>query len=61
MKGAFFFRAVAKEIGPETLDEVLAAFYQERRGTAAGMQDLLDAIQAQTGFDPTALANHWLR
>ena len=61
MKGAFFFRAVAKEIGPDKLDEVLAVFYQERRGTAAGMQDLLDAIQAQTGFDPSALASHWLR
>lgn len=61
MKGAFFFRAVEAEIGREALDGVLASFYQERHGTAARVQDLLDAIAADTGFDPTELANGWLR
>jgi aminopeptidase N len=61
MKGAFFFRAVAKQIGVQKLDEVLAHFYQKHVGTAQGMQDLLDAIQEETGFDPTPLAQAWLR
>ncbi len=61
MKGAFFFRALSQEIGVETLDGVLASFYRAHRGEAMRMQDLLDHVQAETGFDPTALATHWLR
>ncbi len=61
MKGAFFFRDVADEIGAELLDEVLAAFYQARRGEAARMTELLEAIEARTGFDPLPLAEEWLR
>jgi hypothetical protein len=61
MRGAFFYRDVAEEIGAERLDEVLAGFYRARVGTAAGMQDMLDEIQQRTGFDPGPLAGRWLR
>ncbi len=61
MKGAFFFRAVEQQVGAPALDGVLAKFYREHVGQAASMQQLLDAIRAETGFDPTALANGWLR
>lgn len=61
MKGAMFFRAVAEEVGAVELDRVLALFFAAHVGQAAGMQDLLDLIEAETGFDPTALAEGWLR
>lgn len=61
MKGAFFFRRVAEAVGEETLDAVLGSFYRARVGTAAGMDELLDHIHAETGFDVGPLAEHWLR
>jgi hypothetical protein len=61
MKGAFFYRDVADEVGAEVLDDVLARFYELHAGEAAGMQDMLDLILAETGFDPTGLADGWLR
>jgi hypothetical protein len=61
MKGAFFYRAVADEVGADVLDGVLASFFEAHAGQAAGMQDMLDLIRAQTGFDPSALADGWLR
>jgi aminopeptidase N len=61
MKGAYFYRALAEQIGADALDAVLATFFQERVGTAAGMQDLLDTVESETGFDPTELADAWLR
>jgi aminopeptidase N len=61
MKGAFFYRAVAAEIGAETLDGILATFFETYAGQSAGMQDMLDMIQAESGFDPTDLASGWLR
>ncbi len=60
IKGAYFFRAVADEVGAEALDAVLGSFFVEHVGGAAGMQDLLDHILADTGFDPTDLAAGWL-
>lgn len=60
-KGAFFYRAVAAEIGAETLDEVFSRFFNLHVGEAAGMQDMLDFIHAETGFDPGPLADGWLR
>ncbi len=60
-KGAFFYRAVAAEIGAETLDGILALFFETYGGGSAGMQDMLDMIQAESGFDPTDLADGWLR
>ena len=60
MKGAFFLRAVEAEVGREALDGVLRGFYAAHGGRAAGVQDLLDAIEADTGFDPGELARGWL-
>src|SRR5262249_34390218 len=57
MKGAFFYRAVEEQAGRAALDRALRRFYQERKGTAAGMQDMLDTIKDETGFDPTDLAH----
>ncbi len=61
LKGALFYRAVADEVGADALDSALAAFYAAHAGEAAGMQDMLDTILAETGFDPAPLANAWLR
>jgi hypothetical protein len=61
MKGAFFLRAVEQQVGAPALDRALAKFYREHVGQAASMQQLLDTIHAETGFDPTVLANGWLR
>ena len=61
MKGAYFYRAVAEEIGADTLDGILSDFYMEHVGEAPGMQDMLDAIEIQSGFDATDLAEAWLR
>jgi len=61
LKGAFFYRAVAAEIGADTLDGILRLFFETYGGQAAGMQDMLDMIQAESGFDPTDLASGWLR
>ncbi|MCA9580394.1 MAG: peptidase M1 [Myxococcales bacterium] len=62
MKGAFFLRAVADEIGEGVLDGVLRRFYETHvGGDAAGVADLLEAIESDSGFDPTSLAEVWLR
>ncbi len=61
MKGAYFYKALADEIGAETLDAVLGSFFVQHAGEAAGMQELLDTVLVETGFDPTALADAWLR
>jgi len=61
MKGAFFWQAVAEAVGTSTLDQVFGRFYRARVGTAASMGELLDAVRAETGFDPSALAERWLR
>jgi hypothetical protein len=61
LRGSHFYRAVANRIGADTLDQVLAEFYAAHAGDAAGMQDLLDAIQAESNWDPSACAQVWLR
>lgn len=61
MKGAFFFRAVEGALGREKLDAALRSFYLARVGGAARMTDLLAHVEAETGFDPTPLADGWLR
>jgi aminopeptidase N len=60
-KGAFFYRRVADQVGAEALDRILGLFYRQHRGQAAGMADMLALIRAETGFDPTPLANTYLR
>jgi hypothetical protein len=61
LKGAFFLRAVEGEVGRPALDRTLAAFYREHAGRAAGMAELLSTLRRETGFDPGALAESWLR
>jgi hypothetical protein len=60
MKGAFFYKAVADQVGVDVLDGVLGSFAVNYVGQAAGMQDMLDHILLETGFDPTQLADAWL-
>ena len=61
IKGAYFYRAVAQAVGPDVLDTVLGSFFDEHAGEAATMQEMLDLIQIETGFDPGPLADGWLR
>ncbi len=58
---AYFYRAVAEAVGPDVLDTVLGSFFDEHAGEAATMQEMLDLIQIETGFDPGPLADGWLR
>ena len=61
MEGAFFYKDVAAQIGADKLDQILAKFYMAHRGTAAGMQQMIDLIKTESGFDPTPLAETRLR
>lgn len=61
MKGAHFFRALENRIGRETLDGALASFYAAHVLGAATMQDLLDHVEAESGYDPDGCADAWLR
>lgn len=65
MKGAFFYRAVADEIGADLLDQTLAEFYQAHVGQAASEQDIIDLIKTKTDAAGAAaidgLAEEWLR
>lgn len=61
IKGAYFYLAVADRIGADVLDDAIASFYAEFAGEAAGMQDMLDQIEATSGWDPTECAAKWLR
>lgn len=61
MKGAFFFRQIEERVGREALDGALASFYQERVGTAAGMDELIAHIEAETDTDVQDLRQAWLK
>ena len=61
LKGALFLRAVEGEVGRAELDAALRGFYEANVGQAARMQELLDHIEAETGFDVDPLAETWLR
>jgi aminopeptidase N len=61
MQGAFFYKDVAEVVGAEVLDGVISRFYLAHQNQAAGMQDMIDAIKADTGFDPTPIAEDRLR
>ncbi|MBN2381356.1 peptidase M1 [bacterium] len=61
LKGAFFYKDVADEIGADRLDQVLSSFFNRYVGDAALMQDMIDHILAETGFDANELAQSWLR
>lgn len=61
MLGAFFYRALEKRVGVDPLMGALATFYAENVGRAATMSALLDVVAAETGYDPHACAEAWLR
>ena len=61
IKGAMFYRDVETRVGTATFDAVLSAFYEQHKGQAATMQDMLDTIEQQSGWDPTTCADAWLR
>ena len=61
MQGAFFYKDVAAQIGADKLDQIIGDFYKANRNKAAGMQQMIDAIKAASGFDPTPIAEARLR
>jgi hypothetical protein len=61
MQGAFFYKDVAAAVGADVLDEVIGRFYVAHKNQPASMQDMLDAIERDTGFDPTPIAEARLR
>jgi hypothetical protein len=61
MEGAFFYKDVAAAVGADRLDQVLHDFYAAHHGRAAGMQDMIELIEEETGFDPSALVESRLR
>ncbi len=61
MQGAFFYKDVAAKVGAEVLDGVIGRFYKKYRNKAASMQDMVDAIKRETGFDPRAIVDARLR
>jgi aminopeptidase N len=61
MEGAFFYKDVADAVGADVLDQVLHDFYAAHHGRATGMQDMIDLIENETGFDPTPLVESRLR
>jgi Peptidase family M1 domain len=61
IEGAYFYKDVAAQIGADALDGVLHDFYAAHRGQPAGMQDMIDLIKTETGFDPSQLVTDRLR
>lgn len=61
MQGAFFYKDVAAVVGADVLDGVIGRFYRAHKNKAASMQGMIDAIERDTGFDPTPIANARLR
>jgi aminopeptidase N len=60
MRGAFFYRALAQKLGATVVDDILHDFYVAHAGKAARMSEMLELIEAKTGYDPTACAQTWL-
>ena len=61
MQGAFFYKDVAAQVGADKLDRVIGDFYVAHRNKPATMQQMIDAIKTQTGFDPMPIAEARLR
>jgi hypothetical protein len=61
MEGAFFYKEVADAVGADVLDGVIGRFYRAHHNQPAGMQDMIDAIETDTGFDPSAIVEKRLR
>lgn len=65
IKGACFYQEVAKAIGPEALDAILAEFFVTHVGRAARMQDMIELLAARVdaeGREAIEVAvTDWLR
>jgi aminopeptidase N len=61
MEGAFFYKDVAAAVGADVLDGVISRFYKKYKNKPASMQDMVDAIKRDTGFDPKAIVEARLR
>ncbi len=61
MQGAFFYRDVAAKVGADVLDGVIGRFYRKYKNKPASMQDMVNAIKQETGFDPKAIVDARLR
>ena len=59
-KGALFFHALRKEIGDETMLEVLQAYYEDRKYKLATPQDLLRVAEQVSGRDLDGLYEEWM-
>lgn len=59
-RGAIFFRSVENIVGRPALLGVLRRFFEAHRLQAVRFSDLLDAIKADTGYDPHPLAWQYL-
>ncbi len=60
-KGSHFYRLYAEQVGVRELDAAIGSFYQDRAGSAATMQEMIDHLHIETGVDPMPLAEAWLR
>jgi aminopeptidase N len=61
MEGAYFYKDVAAQVGADVLDGVISRFYKKFKNKPASMQDMIDAIKHDTGFDPKAIVAARLR
>ena len=61
MQGAFFYKDVAARVGVDVLDRVIGTYYRAHVGKTGTMQQMIDLIKAETGFDPTPIAKARLR
>lgn len=61
MKGAWFWRQTAEQVGAEALDEAFAGFFASHVGGSARMTELVAYVEAETGADLSALVQGWLR
>jgi aminopeptidase N len=61
MQGAFFYKDVADVVGADVLDGVISRFYNKYKNKPARMQDMIDAIKTDTGFNPSVIVEERLR
>jgi hypothetical protein len=59
-RGALFLHAVAGRVGADAVLAALGVFHRAHVGRAAGVDDLVETLTAETGFDVSACAAAWL-
>lgn len=60
-RGALFWMDVEAQVGQIPLLQALAVFANAHLGSTGTLQDLLDTVAEETGFDPSPLAYTWLK